>query len=71
MTTRQQREAYLAKIPDDEPIFTLRAQDCLAAEAVERWAIRARAAGVDHDKVQEAFAIAEEMLAYPIRRLPD
>jgi hypothetical protein len=63
--------AFLAKLPDDEPIFCLRAQDCIAAEMVERWALRARAMNVDHDKVQEAFGIAEEMLQWHTRKKPD
>lgn len=71
MTIKEQRLQAIAKIPDDEPIFILRAQDALAAEMVERWAIHARAASVDHDKVMGAFAIAEEMLHWPKRKMPD
>jgi hypothetical protein len=64
-------EGPLGKAHDDEPVFILRAQDCLAAETAERWAIRARAMGVDHDKVQEVFALAEEMLQWHSRKVPD
>jgi hypothetical protein len=62
---------YLQKIPPDEPVFVLRAQDCLASECVERWALRARAMSVHTDKVGEAFAVAEEMLQWPHRKIPD
>lgn len=62
---------YLKKLPPDEPVFLLRAQDALAVEAVERWAIRARAAGVNNHKVNGANAVAEEMLQWPTRRMPD
>ena len=61
----------LGKAAYDEPVFILRAQDCLAAEVVEQWAIRARSLGVNTDKVREAFDLAEEMLRWPIRKTPD
>lgn len=64
-------EGCLAKAADDEPVFVTRAQDALAAELVERWAIQARAAGCGNDKVQEAKSIADEMLHWPIRKMPD
>ena len=64
-------EGVLGKTKLDEPIFILRAQDALAAETVERWAIHARSAGVPPDKVTEAFAIAEEMLRWHTRKMPD
>jgi hypothetical protein len=64
-------EGCLGKAHDDEPVFILRAQDALAAECVERWAIRARSVGVNNDKVQEAFSIAEEMLQWHNRKIPD
>lgn len=62
---------YLKKKDPDMPVFALLAQDALASETVESWAIRARAAGVKPDKVTEAFSCAEEMLQWPIRKMPD
>lgn len=58
-------------IPPDEPVFVLRAQDALAAELVELWALRARAAGTHNDKVRSAFAISEDMKNWRIRKEPD
>ena len=63
--------AYLQKIPPDEPVFVLRAQDCLASEMVEKWAIRARALDVNVDKINTANGVAEEMLQWPKRKIPD
>jgi len=65
------RLGCLGKAADDEPVFILRAQDALAAELVELWAIRARAAGCPVDKVREAQNLAEEMLRWPVRKYPD
>lgn len=62
---------YIKKLPPDEPVFVLRAQDCLASEIVEKWALRASAMNVNNDKVTGAFACAEEMLQWPIRKVPD
>lgn len=58
-------------IPPNEPVFMLRAQDALAADLVELWALRAKAAGCYNDKVRSAFAIAEEMRRWPTRKEPD
>lgn len=60
----------LERIPDDEPLFLLRAQDELAAELVELWAIRANALGVTN-KVRMAFSIHAFMLRWPKRKVPD
>ena len=64
-------EGCLGKAADDEPVFILRAQDSLAADLVEKWAIHARSLGCGNDKVQEAFALAEEMRRWPVRKNPD
>lgn len=64
-------EGPLGKCDPDEPVFILRAQDSLAAEAVDRWAIRARAMDVGNHKVQGALAIAEEMRDWHTRKIPD
>jgi len=62
---------YIQRFPENEPVFVLRAQDCLASEMIEKWALRARAMNVNNDKVTDALACAEEMLQWPIRKIPD
>jgi hypothetical protein len=49
---------------DDEPVFTLRAQDRCAPAAVRDWAHRAKGAGCNPAKVAEAMDIAREMEAW-------
>lgn len=46
---------------EDEPIFTLRAQDVLAPLLVETWAKMARLLGAPVHKVAEALFCASEM----------
>ena len=65
------KQGPLGKAHPLEPVFVLRAQDALAAETVERWAIQARAMGVNNDKVQEAMALADEMRQWHTRKIPD
>jgi hypothetical protein len=64
-------EGPLGKCAPDEPVFIVRAQDALAAETVERWAIRARAMDVGNHKVQDALALAEEMRDWHTKKIPD
>ena len=83
ITARELREATargegpLAKAADDEPVFLLRAQDCHAAELVEKWAIWASSAipqaggKVMQDKIGEARLIADLMRHWPIHKNPD
>lgn len=61
----------LANAAFEEPIFILRAQDALAADLVEKWAIWARAGGTSPDKVNEAMNLAEEMRRWQNRKHPD
>ncbi len=49
------------KAADDEPVFTLRAQDMLAPEMVREWAYRALRMGVPKNKVEEARRCADQM----------
>jgi hypothetical protein len=83
ITAKELREATargegpLAKAADDEPVFLLRAQDCHAADLVEKWAIWAGSA-VPHtggramaDKVAEAKMIAGLMRHWPVHKNPD
>lgn len=61
----------LESMPDDEPVFLLRAQDGLSDEFVDAWAMRARQHQVHSDKVLGAINIAEDMRRWIPRRLPD
>lgn len=70
-------EGCLGKAADDEPVFVLRAQDNLAADLVDQWAIQASVAipniggsAMGH-KVGEARLIADMMRHWPIRKNPD
>jgi hypothetical protein len=46
----------VAKVAEDEPVFTLRGQDKLAAMAVKAWILAAEEAGVSADKLTRARA---------------
>lgn len=59
------------KVPHDEPVFILRAQDNHAADLVEKWAHFARVSGAPEDKVREALQIAQEMRDWPVHKFPD
>lgn len=50
------------KIPADEPVFLLRAQDKVAPETVYLWAVAAKKAGADEEIVEHAFDHADLML---------
>ena len=67
---------FYAKIPDDEPVFTLTGRDMLASETVAFWIERAEACGVNHDKILRAQWHLEAMQLFtqdhPERmKLPD
>ena len=83
ITAKELREATargegpLGKAHDDEPVFLLRAQDNLAADLVDTWAIQASVAvpsvggsAMGH-KVAEAQLIADFMRRWPIHKSPD
>jgi len=66
-----------AKLNPDMPVFLLIAQDNLAAELVEKWAILASigvpavgSEGAGH-KVSEARMISDQMYRWPIHKQPD
>jgi len=61
----------IRRIPDDEPIFILRAQDKLAADVVREWCRRAEVAGVRSSKVATARMLADEMDKWALKKLPD
>jgi hypothetical protein len=67
---------FFAKLPDDEPVFTLAARDRLAPEVVDYWIKRARAEGVNEDKLRRSLqhfvAIVKFQRDNPERvKLPD
>ena len=52
------------KAEDDEPIFTLRAQDMLAPILIDHWADLAKEHGCPEEKVKEAHKCASLMRAW-------
>lgn len=71
MATKEEVLAALARIPEGEPLFLLRGQDALAEDAVRHWGARALVKGVDPSKCQGALEIADQMKAWPDKKLPD
>lgn len=71
MEAAQRGEGPLGKAADDEPVFVLRAQDNLAADAVEQWAIRAQSQGTPYEKARLAFDIVDHMRHWPIHKVAD
>lgn len=61
----------VATIPAGEPVFVLRGQDALAADAVRAWAALAHARGVPCAVVEQALAQADLMEAWGSHKLPD
>jgi hypothetical protein len=43
-----------ARIPDDEPVFTIRGQDALALQVINYWIVLARSKGVSQAKIDGA-----------------
>lgn len=64
-------EGCLGKAADNEPVFILRAQDRLAPDLVETWALRAQGFGCPKEKVEEARKLAQAMREWPGRKNPD
>jgi len=50
------------RIPDNEPVFLLRAQDPFAPELLMRWAMKLRLAGGSPDSANSANNLAQKML---------
>ena len=59
------------RIPADEPVFILRAQDDLAVDLVRTWANLNEARGGDHRMTQSARAHADLMEAWPKKKRAD
>lgn len=58
------------RIPEDEPVFLLRAQDKLAAEAIGFYAELRRKAG-DEEGGRACLAVAKTFRAWPKKKMPD
>lgn len=58
-------------IPEDEPVFLIRAQDENAAEALHFWAVLAEKRGADPAIVAKARAHAALMSRWPKHKRPD
>jgi hypothetical protein len=61
----------LERLAPGEPYFVLRAQDELAPELIEAWAIEAELNDCPPDKVASARAIAKAMRGWTKRKMPD
>jgi hypothetical protein len=62
------------QIPDDEPVFLIRAQDITAPRAVSFWAILARDSGAIPDIVNAAIEQGSKMLRWQVdhkAKIPD
>ncbi len=59
------------RIPADEPVFLLRAQDQYAAAAVRHWAGLVEAGGGDPEIIGTARTHADKMDAWPVKKIPD
>ena len=55
-------------IPDDEPVFVLRAQDALAADTIRYYMKRRTISGCTTLAVEAAL---RNMNAWPVRKMPD
>lgn len=59
------------KIPEDEPVFMVRAKDKVAAATVEAWANLHEAAGGDKAMSDMARAHAQKMRDWPGQKVAD
>jgi hypothetical protein len=69
---RAEAIAYLGTLPEDEPVFVLRAQGKLAPQIVQRWIYcAAEKLGWSSPKVIQAEEVAQAMQAWPTKKYPD
>ena len=59
------------KIPDDEPVFLLRAQDACAVQHVKDYADHIELRGASPEMVAMVREHAKKMEAWPTKKLPD
>lgn len=67
---REMKEGCMSRIPNDEPIFVLRAKDLSASDLVREWA-RINAGSITKAKFNDAIATAQAMEKWPGRKHPD
>ena len=68
--TRLQAKIESGDLPEDEPLFVLRAQDRLAANLVRSWAAYAKELGTPPGKLEEAERLADAMDLWPVKQVP-
>ena len=59
------------KIPEDEPVFLLRAQDKFAADTLRCYAQMIGFEGADDAIIQATLEQADRMDAWPVKKVPD
>lgn len=64
-------QAPTSMIPADEPVFLLRGQDKYASRAVRYWAALVASDGGGDNIVEAAVKIADDMDAWPVKKVPD
>lgn len=62
---------HLMNLPEDEPVFVLRAQDATAGANLVTWIAIAQANNVPEDKLDEARACYRAFLDWPHKKVPD
>ena len=67
---RLQEKLDSGDIHPDEPLFTLRARDAVAAGIVRQWANKALSAGASTAKVAGAKELANLMDVWPVKQVP-
>lgn len=58
-------------IPEEEPVFVIRARDELAETTLAQYCTAARARGVDQAVIDRVCAANRQMAAWTNKRLPD
>lgn len=59
------------RIPYDEPVFLIRGQDAVGADAVRAWADLAEKQGADPEIIRIAREHANKMAAWATKKTPD
>jgi hypothetical protein len=73
----QEKQAYIDELKaeneaEGEPKFTLRGQDAFADIMTQQWVHQAsQTLGRDHPKIISAQRIADRMVLWPSRKMPD
>ncbi|MBL9125844.1 MAG: hypothetical protein JNG90_19540, partial [Planctomycetaceae bacterium] len=70
-TFTKEKSCALAHARANEPVFVLRGQDPLSGPIVRMWAASARLNGVAAEKADQALLVADELDAWPRKKLPD